>query len=487
MWNFFAQASDKFGLGLVGNQLYWPSGKVLGGGSTCNYLVYVRGNRMDYDTWQENGNPGWGWDSVLPYFEKSIRNVDGVRLILSKYKITPPFTYIFEQGAQELGYPFLDKYEEGSDIGFCRSTVFASNGRRMSVGKLFLAAVKDRPNLKVIKNAVVSKINFSKDNTRAESVSFTWKNSVEMTAYANKEIILSAGSIGTAQILLLSGIGPQNHLFSLGIPEIKDLPVGSNLQNHVSASLYFKVPSNFCDTEEQTLREFREYLIENKGPLTIKIDLQGMYNINHERLPYPDIQVGYYYMRRGSEPSDIDKYNTGIAEQLRKAIKESDVVAAIVMLLKPKSRGVVELGSSDYRQPPLIYPNFFNETEDVETLLQGVKVQVALEQTETFKNAGVEVLDLNICEEHEYKSDDYWICYISYMTGHVWHPIGTAKMGPVWENSTVVEPTLKVKGVQGLRVVDASIMPTIVSGNTNAPTIMIAEKGADFIKEEHFC
>lgn len=486
MWNIFAEPSNQFGLGLRGDKLFWPSAKVLGGGSTVNAMVYVRGNRLDYDTWEAECNPGWGWDSVIPYFEKSLQKIDGVGLVLGKYQTAPAFVPTFEKANQELGYPLIAKYAEGSDNGFCRSLVFASDGRRMSVGKQFLATVKDRPNLHVLKNAIANKINFSDNKLVAESVEIVWKDGGKMTAYANKEIILSAGSVGSAHLLMLSGIGPTEHLASFGIPVVKDLPVGNNLQNHAYTNLFFKIPSNTSVTDRQTLQTFTNYLLRNTGPLKNGwIDLQGMYNVNPENLPYPDIQVFYAYTQRGSTNAS-GVYKEGIAEKLEIALQDSDIINTLILTLRPKSRGVVRLQSSDYRQHPLIYPNFYDHEDDIETTLLGMKIQASLEHTDVFKAAGVELLNLGICNEYEYKSDDYWRCYMRHITGQAWHPTGTAKMGPISDRNSVVDPELKVKGVRRLRVVDASIMPNIVSGNTNAPTTMIAEKAADFIKEEHF-
>lgn len=373
---------------------------------------------------------------------------------------------------------------KGLTLALCRSLVFASNGRRISVGKQFLAAVKDRPNLHVIKNAVASKINFSA-NKVAKSVDFVWRDGVKMTPYANKEIILSAGTVGTAQLLLLSGIGPTQQLAPLRIPVIEDLPVGCNLQDHAFTNLYFKVPSNTSVSNTQVFQDFKNYLLQNTGPLRNGlVDLQGMYNVNPSSLPYPDVQVGYFYIPRGSSGA-ASMFKEEIAERLDMAIRDFDIINTLVLTLRPKSRGVVQLRNSDYREHPLIYPNFFDHEVDSETILKGIKVQASFEETNAFRAAGVEILDLGICKECEYKSGNYWRCYMRHITGHAWHPTGTAKMGPIFDKSSVVDPELKVKGVQGLRVVDASIMPNIVSGNTNGPTTMIAEKGVDFIKADH--
>lgn len=443
-------------------------------------MLYHRGNKLDYDTWEDLGNVGWSWRRVKPYFEKSLKPGG---LVLGTFKNFDHFMETVEKGAQELGQHLLNSFDEGHYIGYARAKVFASNGRRMSTGKLYLAAAKDRPNLHVVKQAVAKKIHFSKNGSEAESVEFVYKGGRTHNVKARKEIILSAGTIGTAKLLLLSGVGPYNHLSSIQIPVVRNLSVGLNYQDHVRVPLFFSYRDQSLDPKE-SLDSMEKYLLYNKGPLTSRnmIFLQGFINSDPDsNSSYPDLQFSHFTKKSQTVLfNDIFKKGGDIP-------KTTTTYQVDTILLRPKSRGWVLLKSSDYLQNPLIFPNYFDDRKDEEAVIRGLKYQLTFRKTKAFKRAAVSIIDFDIpdCRHLSYESDDYLKCYIRYKSANCYHSVGTAKMGPASDPDAVVDNTLKVFGISGLRIGDASVIPNIISGNTNAVTIMIAERLADFVKDEH--
>lgn len=448
-------------------------------------MIYHRGNRLDYDTWKELGNEGWSWDDVKPYFEKSLET-----LRVDRFRNYDPFMEIIEKAASQLGQKLLEMFDEDNYIGYARSKSFASKGRRMSTGKVFLAAVKDRSNLHIIKNSVAKRIFFNKNGSRAESVEFVYRNSQIFHVKAKKEIILSAGTIGTAKLLLLSGIGPEEHLTYLNIPLIKHLSVGQNLQNHVRVPIFFSYRDKEYDPVT-ILDHMENYLIHNKGPLTTRsmIFLQGFINSDPEsNSSYPDVQFSHFISKRGSSLiSDIHRLRYEIMNSIKEAENTSSIYQVDTILLRPKSVGWMELQSNNYLKDPLIFPNYFDNQNDLEIVKRGLKFQLKFQETEAFQKAGADIIQLKIpeCMSFYYGSDEHLTCYITHMSANAYHSSGTAKMGPTSDPNSVVGNTLKVHGVSGLRIGDASVMPNIVSGNTAAATIMIAEMLSDFVKEEY--
>ncbi|KAJ6627313.1 Glucose dehydrogenase [FAD, quinone], partial [Pseudolycoriella hygida] len=321
---------------------------------------------------------------------------------------------------------------------------------------------------------------------------FTYNNTNEFTVKTKKEVILSAGTIGTPQLLMLSGIGPGKQLKKLEIPLIKDLPVGRNLQDHVAVPLFFLLNKSTARTplKLDIMDDIFNYAMHRTGVLgaTGAGDMVAMINTTNSE--YPDILLLHHVFRR--DAIDIQFYLTvmGYNEMIGRVILDSNRDAHIgivnVLLLNPKSEGKIKLRSADPNDKPKIYPNYLNHTDDIETLVRGIKYQVDYVNTETFKTSEAVLLRLPLldCKDLEYQSDEYWKCYASYMSTSMYNPTSTAKMGPKSDKSSVVDPRLKVKGIKGLRVIDASVMPKVVSANINAAVVMIAEKGADFIKED---
>lgn len=440
---------------------------MVGGSGSINGMVYHRGNTLDYDNWEALGNIGWGWKNVKRYYEKSLKPGG---LVLGTFENFDHFMDTIESGAQELGQRLVDGFEEDRYTGYARAKVFASNGRRKNSGKMFLAAVKNRENLHVVKHSIAKKIHFSRDGLRADSVEFVYKGTQKFNIKARKEVILAGGTIGSAKLLLLSGIGPAHHLQSLSIPMVKNLSVGYNYQDHVRVPLFYSYTGRSHDRQE-SLSNMEKFLLYNEGPLTARnmIFLQAFINSDpSSNSTYPDLQFSHYTSKDVLPNSGFYEVDT--------------------LLLRPKSRGSLLLASDNYLDDPLIFPNYFDNPEDRIPIIRGLKYQLAFRNTAAFKAEGASLINFIIpecLEDFQLESDDYLNCYITYMSANCYHSVGTTKMGPLSDPDAVVDNTLKVIGIAGLRVGDNSIMPNIISGNTNAPAIMIAERLADFVKADH--
>ncbi|XP_060593370.1 glucose dehydrogenase [FAD, quinone]-like [Ruditapes philippinarum] len=489
-WNYLTTPQSKSGLAsnTGDNRHYWPSGKVLGGTSMLNAMQYVRGSQHDYDEWAENGCDGWSYKDVLPYFLKSEDFIGGT-LIKSNYhhaggpmavSLETEFSDVtkrFIKAGIELGYEETTDYNGKKQLGFGVSQVSVRNGIRASVANEFLRPVMNRKNLQVLVNAYVAKVNIKQG---AATGVLCIRKGARKTILSKKEVILSAGSIGSPHILLLSGIGPKEQLERFNITVIKDLPVGKNLQDH----MHISYPSNVNTTTKvisNGLLQQIEYLLFQTGPLS-STGLVGTAFIRTSHVQkYPDIQL---HIAVAQPRTDNIKLNaTLLANVYNKGFKEG--ITLIPTLLHPKSRGTITLKSTDPFEHPNIDPNYLDDREDIEVLKRAIKISEKLLETDSFKQIGTHsdiYKSATFCSMFEYKSDDFYECLIKYLAQTEYHPTSTCKMGPDSDPEAVVDLTLTVKGIRQLRVVDASIMPNIVSGNTNAPTIMIAEKAADMIR-----
>ncbi|KAL9878214.1 glucose dehydrogenase [FAD, quinone] [Glossina fuscipes fuscipes] len=487
-----------------GDRCFWPRGKVLGGSSVLNAMVYVRGSKNDYNNWESQGNPGWGYEDVLKYFLKSedVRNPylaktpyhgTGGYLTVQESPWRTPLSIAFLQAGLEMGYENRDINGE-VQTGFMITQSTIRRGSRCSTGKAFIRPVRLRKNLHVLLNAQATRIivNKSKRVTGVEYV----KNGHRNIIFVKREVICSAGALNSPQLLMLSGIGPADHLQDMGIQVVVDLPVGNNLQDHVGlGGLTFVIDSPLTVTRNrfQTIPVSMEYILRERGPMTFT-GVEGVAFLNTKyqdpNIDWPDIQFHFCPSSVNSDGGDqvrkVLNLRDGFYNTVYKPIQNLETWSILPLLLRPKSTGWVRLNSRDPQQQPNIIPNYFDHQEDIDVLVEGIKLAINVSNTQAFQRFGSRLHNIPLpgCRHLEFNTDSYWACCLKQFTFTIYHPTGTCKMGPNWDPTAVVDSRLRVYGVSGLRVIDASIMPSIVNGNPNAPVIMIGEKGADMIKED---
>lgn len=505
-WAYKTKPSNSSCLGMNNNRCNWPRGKVLGGSSVLNYMIYVRGNRHDYDLWHELGNNGWDYESVLHYFKKSEDNRNpylapsryhgkGGLMTVQESPWHSPLVAAFVDAGTELGYENRDINGEFQK-GFMIAQGTIRRGSRCSTSKAFLRPIRLRKNFHLAMNAHVTKLLINPETKRTYGVEFV-KNGKWYKIQARKEVVLSAGAINTPQLLMLSGIGPAYHLHEKHIPVIQDLPVGNNMQDHVGmAGITFLVdkPVSIIPTRLNAGSSVMHYVINERGPMTSLGGLEGVAFVNtpfaNHSMDWPDIQFHMAPASLNSDNGDQVKKVLGIKDsvynEVYSPIANKDAWTIIPLLLRPRSKGTIRLHSKNPFHHPIIDTNYFNDPLDIATLREGAKIARRVAEANVFKQFGTRIYTkpLPNCKRYKFWSDEYIECHARTLSMTIYHPVGTAKMGPKWDPEAVVDPRLRVYGIGGLRVIDASIMPTISSGNTNAPVIMIGEKGADLIKED---
>jgi len=448
-----------------------PRGKVLGGSSSINGLVYIRGQREDYDHWRQLGNDGWSFDDVLPYFRKSEdqqRGADdyhgtGGPLAVSDPAAPHPLCEAFIAAAKAAGYPRTDDFNGPHHEGFGYLQLTTRNGRRSSAATGYLRPARRRKNLTVVTGAHATRIRF--EGARAVGVDYL-RRGRNHTARASGEVLLSGGAINSPQLLQLSGLGPAQHLREHGIEVIADMQgVGDNLQDHYNGRLMYRCsePVTLNDVVGNLPRgaiEAMRYVFLRQGFLTMGASYAAGFLRTDPAVASPDIQAGLALF-------STDKVGDGL--------HPFSGFSVIVRLLRPESRGTVTLKSADPLDAPAIRPNFLHSPRDREGLVAGFKAMRRVMQAPVMQR----FIDSEYAPGPEVTSDGDLLEFLRQRGGTSFHPVGTCRMGS--DDQAVVDPRLRVRGIAGLRVVDAAIMPAIVSGNTNAPTIMIAEKAADMI------
>jgi choline dehydrogenase-like flavoprotein len=459
--------------GLNGRRGYQPRGKVLGGSSSVNAMVYIRGQRADYDHWASEGNAGWGFDDVLPYFKRAEHNERGADawhgtggpLNVMDLRSPNRFGPVFVEAARQAGHALNADFNGATQEGVGLYQVTHRNGERCSAAKAYLEPARVRPNLSVITDVRATRVLF--EGRRASGVEFVQSGQLQRLSAA-REVLLCAGALQSPQLLMLSGIGPSDELARHGIAPLHELPgVGRNLHDHPDVVQVVDAPhlkDLFGLSLAGALRVLRgifEWRAHRSGMLTTNFAEAGGFIKSRPDEPTPDLQLHFV----------IGK----LVDHGRKTVFGHGY-SCHVCLLRPKSRGRVTLASAEPLAAPLIDPNFLAERDDVERLVRGFKlVRTILQQPALAGHGGRE-----LAASAQAQTDAQIEQFIRSFGDTIYHPVGTCRMGS--GALDVVDAQLRVRGVQGLRVVDASIMPRIVSGNTNAPTLMIAEKAADLIR-----
>ncbi|MYF90269.1 MAG: FAD-dependent oxidoreductase [Boseongicola sp. SB0676_bin_33] len=461
--------------GLNGRSIMWPRGKVLGGSSSINGLLYVRGQPEDYDHWRQLGNVGWGWDDVLPLFKRSesygdgdpaLRGRDGP-LSVSDSAVQREIVDRWVEAAVNAGYPANPDYNGATQEGVGHFQLTLRNGRRCSSAVAYLRPAMRRANLKVLTECPVEALDF--DERRVTGVKVRHKGR-SVTVRAGREVVLAAGSVASPQVLMVSGIGAADEIRALGIEVVADLPgVGKNLQDHLQARPVYRTSLSTINTEinsfaKQCLIALR-YAATRSGPMTMAASLGTAFLKTRPELATPDIQFHiqpFSASERISQPHGFNAFT------------------ASVLQLRPESRGEIRLRSADMRDHPEIHPNYLATRTDQDTIVEGIRVARRIAHQSPLS----EVITGEYTPGAKVEMDDYEavLDWARNTSTTIYHPTGTCKMGS--DTMSVVDSRLRVHGIDGLRVADASIMPSIVSGNTNAPAIMIGEKASDMVLED---
>jgi choline dehydrogenase-like flavoprotein len=462
--------------------MFWPRGRTLGGSSSINAMVYIRGHAWDYDHWAELGNEGWAYKDVLPYFKKgenfeAIDTVPGARdfhgsggpLNVARHRYVNPLMSAFVEAAQQAGYRHTPDFNGAQQEGVGYYHAMQKDGQRCSNARGFLGPALRRPNLKVITGAHAARVLF--EGKRAVGVRYL-QGGRHAEARARREVILSAGAIGSPQLLLLSGVGPRAQIEPHGIPLVHELPgVGENLQDHLDIHVTWKEKTRHAITLHpgslwRTLKALFQYLTAKRGELTSNLAQAGGFLKSDPAQPIPDLQwhlVPFIYSEHGQNLTPLFRHYA---------------FTLMTCFLRPESRGSVRLAGADPLARPLIDANYLATPRDMEALVSGLKLARQVLEQPAFAPHRLEEMEPGAAVQGDEQIRDY----IRRRAETVYHPVGTCKMGR--DAMAVVDPRLRVHGLQALRVVDASIMPTLVGGNTNAPTTMIADKAADLILQD---
>jgi choline dehydrogenase len=448
-------------------RLYWPRGKVLGGSSSLNAMIYTRGHRHDFDSWSDLGCRGWGFEDLLPYFKKSENQERGPSehhatdgpLCVSDLRTVNPLSRAFVDACVEAGMPRNDDFNGAVQEGAGIFQVTQKRGRRHSAADAYLKPALNRPNLTVRTHAQATQILFAAN--RATSIAYI-QGGQDREATATREILLCGGAVNSPHLLMLSGVGPADHLRSLGIPVVAVLPgVGRNLSDHLATIVACECRQPVSLADAESFVNLIRYMLFKAGPLTSNVGEAGAFLKTKPDLPAPDLEVIFgpaYYLNHGFDNPPGHGFSVG------------------PVLLSPKSRGFIELRSANPLEPPIIEPKYLDQYADLRVLVEGVKLCRRLSQSkalapfrgpEYWPGSGART-DADLAEAVRARAET------------LYHPLGTCKMGS--DPMAVVDNHLRVHGIDGLRVVDGSILPTQITGHPNAAIIMIGEKAADLIR-----
>jgi choline dehydrogenase len=469
-WNYYTEPEK-----LIGERaLHWPRGRVLGGTSSINGMLYVRGNPADYDGWAQMGCRGWSYADVLPYFKKSENRFGGDPEYRSKggplpvedYRTVLPLTHHFVEAAQQAGFNLTPDYNGSTQEGVGYSQMTRGGRFRGSTARTFLAQARRRKNLRVITKAVATCLGF--DGARCTGVAFRHNGRHDHVAAA-REVILCGGTVNSPHLLQISGIGPAAHLKSIGVPVAHDLPgVGANLSDHFAARISHRVKDEVSVNElaraPKLFGEICRYAANGKGALTFGVTTAMVFCKSREGLASPDLQLLF-------TPGSYDPRGYGRLE------REPGMTIA-VCLARPDSRGEIMARSADPLDRPAIRPNYLSASSDIAVLLAGIRTARHIFAAPAIAHYSA----AEIMPGPGHDTDQALDAFLHRDGTNLHHPVGTCRMGE--DPMAVVDSRLRVHRIAGLRVIDASVMPTVTTGNTNAPTIMIGEKGAAMIRED---
>lgn len=485
----------------------YHAGRALGGSSTTNYMLFTRGNQWDFNEWEDAGNEGWGYEGVLPYF-KSIETATSGEDFDAEFRGSsgemvvgyPPYrsalTDFFVIAAKEAGHELTD-YNGEKQLGLSYIQSNLKNGRRVSSASAFIHPIyKKRKNLHIITSAMVSKVLIDADTKTAVGVSFNYDGQ-SRDVYAKKEVILSAGALRSPQLLMLSGIGPSDHLKQLGITVIKDLPVGNRYYDHTvfPGLVYTTNTTNLAlHIKQLGVLDVLEF-IEGKGKFTSPVNIEAVVYGKMENSSLHPEQPDYELLMLpgtlagdlGTVLASVYKITPYFYERFLQPLEpqRQDKFTVLVHQMRPKSAGYIRLRDNNIESHPLFYPNFFTHPDDVEAQLAGVRDGMRIASGPIFKALGAQIYSnlMPGCEHLEFGSDDYWRCAIPVASVGTHHQTGTCRMGPEDDEDSVVDDKLRVHGIKRLRVADNSIIPSMVCAHTHAVALMIGEKFSDIIKQ----
>ena len=469
-WNYYAEAEE----GTANRSLHWPRGKVLGGTSSINGMLYVRGNPADYDGWAQMGCRGWSYSDVLSYFKKSEHYVSGSSeyrgkggpLLVEDYRTILPLTHRFVEAAQQVGFPFTSDYNGAQQEGVGYSQMTRRGRFRGSTARTFLAEARRRPNLRVETKAVATRLLF--EGLRCTGVAVR-QGGNERRVEVSREVIVSGGTVNSPHLLQISGIGPADHLRSIGVEVAHELPgVGANLSDHFAVRVTHRVKDEVSINQlargVRLAREVGRFAATGRGALTFGVTTAMVFCRSREGLASPDLQLLF-------TPGSYDPNGIGRLEQ-------QPGMTIVVCAVRPDSRGTIMARSADPLAPPAIRPSYLSAASDEQVLLSGTgHARRIFGAPPLARHSAVETMP-----GPDASSEETLIDFMHRAGMNLHHPVGTCRMGE--DPMAVVDSRLRVRGVAGLRVIDASVMPTVTTGNTNAPSIMIGEKGAAMIRED---
>ncbi|XP_055608610.1 glucose dehydrogenase [FAD, quinone]-like [Uranotaenia lowii] len=507
-WGDVAEMQNNSCWGMIDQRCSIPHGKGLGGSSLINYMMYTRGNPADFDRWAALGNPGWSYNDVLPYFLRSesasLRGLENssyhgyggeLRVEFPRFRTNLARTFV--RGAKEIGHKKID-YNGKSQLGVSYIQTNAMNGMRQTAYRAFVEPIlASRPNLHVKPNSRVNKILINHNTKVAYGVTYV-KNFRHFDVHARKEVIITAGGINSAQLLMLSGVGPKEHLQNIKVPVVENRPVGQNMMDGV---LFNGLTFVLNETGQALLTDSRFQLhsiadyFNGQGPLTVPGGVEALDFLQTSRAQQSGVPDIALIFSTGSLVSDGGlglrngkRIKTSIYNRVYRPLETipNDQWTATVMLLHPQSRGHLKLRNANPYNAPKIYTNQLSEENDVETLLEGIKEAVRISKSASMRRYDARVLGIPLpnCDQYPLTDDEYWRCAIRTLSSTAYQQLGACRMGPEEDPTTVVSPELKVHGVHNLRVADVSVVPTTISGQVGAVAYMIGEKAADLVQSQ---